>query len=348
MPNPTSIVNPSGGGIEMLLHYARKLGTDKVRREVFRVVYGRGQKPRSKPQIMQAASIPLSKSQQVQNALDHLSTHHLISRIKNEGEVRDGSRNLYGKLETIRAHRAEIQRFADDPKAAAKAALKGRGPVPLVTVSKTVSRRELKRHRKLVVLYMLANPDPGPDPSKHIRPEAEARLVQEAVRASKFRDSVDIQVRVAADLSTMLDGINDHSPQIVHFSGHSGAGSLVVDSGSVATPAKQTLSYDLFAKALDATDRKPSIVVLNSCLSAVARKEVLKSAKAMIGMVESISDIAAAAFAQQFYAALASGQSLDSSFKQGLVAVEAVSLSEKTTPQLFARDGVDPSKVILT
>lgn len=348
MPNPTPIVNPSGGGIEILLHYARKLGTEKIRRNVFRVVYGRGQKPKSKPQIMEAAGIPSSKRQQVQNALNHLSTHHLISRVKNEGEVKDGSRNLYGKLETIRAHRSEIERYADDPKAAAKAASKARGAVPVVTVSKTVSRGELKKHKKLVVLYMLANPDPGPDTSKHIRPEAEARLVQEAVRASKFRDSVDIQIRVAADLSTMLDGINDHSPQIVHFSGHSGTKSLVVDSGSVAAPSKQMLSYDLFAKALDATDNKPSIVVLNSCLSAAARKEVLKSAKALIGMVDTISDIAAAAFAQQFYAALASGQSLESSFKQGLIAVEAVSLLEKATPQLFTRDGVDPSKVILT
>jgi hypothetical protein len=217
-----------------------------------------------------------------------------------------------------------------------------------MAVTRTITKRELKKHKKLVVLYMLANPDPGPDTTKHIRPDAEARMVQESVRASRFRDSVDIQIRTAADLSTMLDGLNDYSPQIVHFSGHSNTTSLAVDSGSISAPAKKALSYELFAKALDAIDRKPTIVVLNSCLSAAARKEVLKSAQAMIGMGDSISDIAAAAFAQQFYAALASGQSLQSSFKQGVVAVEAVSLSEKGTPQLFVRDGLNPSAVILT
>jgi hypothetical protein len=207
---------------------------------------------------------------------------------------------------------------------------------------------DLKKRKKLSVLYMLANPDPGPDTSKHIRPEAEARMVQEAVRGSKFRESVDIQTRLAANLSTMLDGLNDLSPQIVHFSGHSNSNALAVDSGAVVGPAKQSLSYDLLSKALAAMDQKPAVVVLNSCLSAGARKGVLNSSQALVGMVDTISDIAAAAFSQQFYAALASGQSLMSAFNQGVVAVEAVSLSESATPQLFVRDGVDATKLILT
>lgn len=166
-------------------------------------------------------------------------------------------------------------------------------------------------------------------------------------RGSKVRDSVDIQIRVAANLSTMLDGLNDLSPQIVHFSGHSNSNALAVDSGAVSGPAKQRLSYDFLARALDATDQEPIVVVLNSCLGAGARKAVLNSVQALVGMAE-ISDIAAAAFAQQFYAALASGQSLMSAFKQGTVAVEAVSRSEKSTPQLFLRDGVDVTNLILT
>lgn len=173
-------------------------------------------------------------------------------------------------------------------------------------------------------------------------------MVQEAVRGSKFRDNVDIQLRVAADLPTILNGLNDLSPLIVHFSGHGNTTALTVDSGVVTGPAKQSLSYQMLANALEATDQKPKIVVLNSCLSAAARKQVLKSAHAMVGMADSISDIAAAAFAQQFYAALSSGQSLESAFKQGVIAVEAASLTEKATPQLFLRDGTDASKLVLT
>jgi hypothetical protein len=347
MNSQAPVINVSGDYEETILRLAKHLGRDKNRRAVFDLIYGRGSKPRSKKQIAEALG-KSGSAQVIQNALDELAKHHLIVRAENKGLVKDGSRWVYGKESSVRANRDEIVKYADDPKAAAKVATRRQPIVATVITTKRVTKRELRKHKKLVVLYMIANPDPGPDPAKHIRPEAEARMVQEAVRGSRFSESVDIQIRVAADLSTMLNGLNDYAPQIVHFSGHSNTKSLAVDTGTVSGPAKQSLSYGLFAKALDATDHKPTVVVLNSCLSAAARKEVLESVHALIGMVDTISDLAAAAFAQQFYAALASGQSLESSFKQGLVSVEAVSLAEKATPELFLRDGVDASKVVLT
>jgi hypothetical protein len=50
--------------------------------------------------------------------------------------------------------------------------------------------------------------------------------------------------------------------------------------------------------------------------------------------------LAATAFAAQFYAAVAAGQSLKAAFDQGLVAIEAVSLKKGKTPQLILADGV--------
>lgn len=347
MNSQAAVINASGDYEETVLRLAKHLGRDKNRRAVFNLIYGRGSKPRSKKQVAEALG-RTGNTQVIQNALDELARHHLIVRIDSKGVVKDGSRWVYGKDAFVRANRDKIIRYADDPKSAAKVATKRQPIVSVSAISKQVTRRELRKHKKLVVLYMLANADPGPDPSKHIRPEAEARMVEEAVRGSRFSDSIDIQLRVAANLTTMLNGLNDLSPQIVHFSGHSNTKSLAVDSGAITGPARQALSYDLFAKALDATDHKPTVVVLNSCLSAAARKEVLGSAQALIGMTDTISDIAAAAFAQQFYAALASRQSLESAFKQGVVAVEAVSLTEKATPQLFLRDNVDASKLVLT
>ena len=194
---------------------------------------------------------------------------------------------------------------------------------------------------------MFANPDPGPDPRKHIRPEAEVRLVQQEVRGSKFRDNVDIQVRPAADFKTVLRGLNDHAPNIVHFSGHSNDAELVTDKGTVAAPASSYLTYEVLSRALNAVDTAPKVAVLNSCWSAGGRKQLLKSVDVLIGMADSISDGAAAAFAQFFYAAVASGQSLDSAFKQGVAAIEASSISEKNTPKMFYRIGIEPKDVVL-
>jgi len=60
-----------------------------------------------------------------------------------------------------------------------------------------------------------------------------------------------------------------------------------------------------------------------------------------------VSDVAAVAFATKFYGAIASGQSLQSAFEQGRVAVEAVSLAEGTTPELICAIGVNPRTLFL-
>ena len=98
---------------------------------------------------------------------------------------------------------------------------------------------------------------------------------------------------------------------------------------------------------MSATDSKPQVVVLNACESAAARKPFLKLGLIVISMKRSISDAAAAAFAVQFYGAIASGQSIKSAFGQGKIAVEAVSIGEADTPQLFHPSNVDPGKIIL-
>jgi len=99
------------------------------------------------------------------------------------------------------------------------------------------------------------------------------------------------------------------------------------------------------AGLMGATDSPPRVIVLNSCESSAARKMVLTVAKVVVSMSVSITDVAATAFAQQFYAALASGQSIKKAFEQGKIAVEAVSLSEANTPELFAQAGVNPANV---
>ena len=108
------------------------------------------------------------------------------------------------------------------------------------------------------------------------------------------------------------------------------------------------VSFELLAKALEATDSPPDIIVLNSCKSAGAQKALLSPAKAIIVMRDSITDLAATNFAVAFYAAIAAGQSLKSAFAQGTVAIEYASLHEAGTPDLLVATGVDPSKMVFS
>ncbi|MGY3487351.1 hypothetical protein ACVW1C_005234 [Bradyrhizobium sp. USDA 4011] len=339
----TSIVNLSGDHEETVERLAKHLGTDKLRRKLFDAVYGRGSLPRSKKQIMEMAGIPPAAAQQAQNQIDHLAKHHLIVRQDNDGLVKDGSRYLYRKDESVRAVRKEIVRYADDRGSRERLPTKRRPVVTAIASVRSIRRQVLRKKKRLSVLYLTADPNKA----HSLRVDAEVRKVKEAIRASEYRDNVIVEYSPAAGLKTLLNGLNDFRPQIIHFSGHGSAGGIAMDNGRVGAKADESISFSLLAKALAATDNPPQIVVLNSCDSSGARRALLKLGLIVVSMRTSISDLAAITFAPRFYAAIASGQSIRSAFSQGAVAVEAASITEADTPQLFHPKDINPGKVIL-
>ncbi|MGA8492206.1 MAG: CHAT domain-containing protein [Terriglobales bacterium] len=291
--------------------------------------------------MVAATNLKSSDGQQAQNELDHLARYGLIRRIKNEGNVAvdDRSRWLYLKDENVRAHRGEILRYADNPGEAKEVPTKRR---PQGSTTVAVTRHFLKKRKHLDVLYLTANP------RGDLRVEAEVHRVQQEVRGSKLRDNIDVHYQPAADLDSLIQGLNDHVPAIVHFSGHGNESGVGTDDAKSAHPAGKLVSFELLAKAIAATDTPPQIIVLNSCKSAGAKKSFFPPAKAIVAMGDSIGDLAAIAFAAKFYAAIAAGQSLHSAFAQGKVAVEAASIDEADTPELLLAQNVNPKKIFLT
>jgi hypothetical protein len=339
MADRTPVVDWSGNYEENCLQLATHLGKSKIRRKLFDAIYGRVSRPRSRKQMVAATNLKSSDGQQAQNELDHLARYGLIRRIKNEGNVAvdDGSRWLYLKDENVRAHRGKILRYANNPGQAKKVPTKRRPQG-----SATVVRRSLKNRKHLDVLYLTANPHGD------LRVEAEVNQVQQEVRGSKFRDNIDVHYRPAANLNSLIQGLNDHAPAIIHFSGHGNESGVGTDDAKSVSPAGKLVSFELLAKAIAATDTPPQVIVLNSCKSAGAKKSFFPPAKAIVAMGDSIGDLAAIAFAAKFYAAIAAGQSLHSAFAQGKVAVEAVSIDEADTPELVLAENVNPKKIILT
>jgi hypothetical protein len=338
----TAVVDWSGNYEENCIQLGKHLGRNKIRRQLFNAIYGRGSKPRSKKQLMAAIKIKASHSQQVQNQLDFLARYGLILRDKNDDIVNDGSHYVYSKEPNVRAHREKIVKHADKPELAKNTPTK-RNPIVKVVSVKTVTRSLLRRKRPLNVLYSTASPNRN----SPLRVDVEMRQVQEVVRASPLRDNISLQYRPAANLKSIMDGLNDLTPGIVHFSGHGYSGGIAMDNAKVSRPAEKIVSFDLLSEAIAAVDTPPQIIVLNSCHSAGAKRAFLPPAKAVIAMGDSISDIAATAFAAQFYAAIAAGQSLKSAFNQGVVAIKAVSINEAKTPQLILADGVNAAQLIL-
>ena len=342
-----AVVDWSGNYEENCIQLGKHLGVNKIRRKLFDAIYGRGSKPRSKKQLMVATKIKTADGQQAQNQLDHLVRYGLILRDDNEGGVRDGSRYVYSKEPNVRAHRKRIVQHADSPSLAKKVATKRnpvvRGVANIVVKRVNLTKRELKKRSHVDVLYLMANPI-----RRHsLRVDAEVSKVTEEIRRSQYRDNITLHQSPAANLDAIIRGLNDHRPRIVHFSGHGNSRGLATDGGGVKRVKMNFVSFDLLGRAFAATDKPPEVVVLNACQSAGARKALLSTAKAIVVMQESVSDIAAVAFATKFYGAIASGQSLQSAFDQGCVAVEAVSLDEAGTPTLLTADGVNARKIFL-
>jgi hypothetical protein len=342
MSHRTPIVNWAGDYEETCLQLGKHLGTNKIRRKLFNAIYGRTSRPRSKKQMILATGLKASDSQQAQNELDYLWRYGLIARNKNDGSVKDGSRYLYQKDDNVRAHRDRIIRHADNPRDAKKVPTKRR---PVFNGTNVIIRRQaLKKRKRLDVLYLTANPDKN----SSLRVDVEVRQVQAAVRGSKLRDNIELHYRPAADLDSIIEGLNDHSPKIVHFSGHGYAGGIALDHPKVERVSGRVITFNLLAKALGGVDAPPDVIVLNACESAGARKAFFPPAKAIIVMRNSVSDLAATAFSAKFYAAIAAGQSLKSAFTQGQVAIAAVSIDEAATPELMVAVGVNPAKLVLT
>ncbi|QNN54693.1 CHAT domain-containing protein [Nocardioides mesophilus] len=210
---------------------------------------------------------------------------------------------------------------------------------------------------KLRVLYLTANPQAieetvtDPDGTVHeygtwLRVDQEVRQVKQSIRGSRYRDLVMIEHAPAARVADLIDGLNDHRPHIVHFSGHANSFELLMEN-EAGDEDGDDVEFALLARILAATDEAPRLVVLNACESLDGADDLLRTAPVVIGMSDSIGDTAAIVFAATFYSAIASAQSVQSAVEQGRVKMAAASLGDSELPVIRCRDDVDPTKVVL-
>ncbi|MDO7868182.1 CHAT domain-containing protein [Nocardioides jiangxiensis] len=219
------------------------------------------------------------------------------------------------------------------------------------------------RPEPLRVLYLTANPDATETTMTNsdgsviqqgvwLRVDQEVRQVKQGLRGTKYRDLVIVEHAPAATFTDLVEGLNDHRPHIVHFSGHADTLGVWMEN-EAGDIAGQDIDFGLLARLLGATDEPPRLVVLNACESIAGADELLQTVPVVIGMSDTIDDTAAIVFARSFYAALASAQSVASAVEQAKVQMLAASLidpeqiDDSELPVLRARDDVDPRALIL-
>lgn len=200
--------------------------------------------------------------------------------------------------------------------------------------------RDIVKREKVTVLFLAAHPVT----TARLAIDEEMREIMQKVRASKYRDVLEFRTFWAARPDDVLQQLNEHQPQVVHYSGHGSAhGLYFVGADGLPHPIPAVVLKRVFA-TMKGNIR---VIILNACSSREQAQALVEVIDCVIGMKEEIHDVAAATFASSFYRAIGFGSSIQKAFDQGIAALLLEGIPEESIPELLVKEGVDATKIAL-
>jgi hypothetical protein len=198
-----------------------------------------------------------------------------------------------------------------------------------------------KLPEKIKVLFFAANPRD----QEQLRLDEEVRSIEQKIRESEFRDSVELRSRWAVRTGDLLQALNELKPHIVHFSGHGSR----TDELIFLTEAGDSkyVTEEAMAASIATVADHVRVVFFNTCYSRAQAQAAAQHVDVAIGMNDSISDDAARVFAAQFYSAIGFGYSIQRAFDQAKAQLMLESIPEEDIPELFVREGLSADEVVL-
>lgn len=196
---------------------------------------------------------------------------------------------------------------------------------------------------KIKVLVLAANP--VDEDNERLALDEEIRNIREKIRASDYRDSLELVPWLATRPGDLLEALNEVKPHVVHFAGHGDERGrvLLVDESGKSKPLSGFQLAPLFAVVRD----NLRLVFLNLCHSHSLARALTADIDFAIGMRGKMGDEAARIFAGGFYRAIGFGRSVQAAFDEGVAALTVEGALQGHVPQLFSRAGIDPSSVRL-
>ena len=181
-----------------------------------------------------------------------------------------------------------------------------------------------------------------PTETQRARLDAEVRDIKEGLQRSRHRDQLLLETRWAVTARDMQRAMLEAKPNIVHFSGHSGADitpeiAALVEQGGLS----HLLDGESLASFFELFVGQVNCVFLNGCHSADEAAEIAQHIDYVIGMNDDIQDQAAIEFAVGFYDALGAGESIEFAFKLGLNAIRLAGLTGHEIPVLQRKAALD-------
>ncbi len=136
---------------------------------------------------------------------------------------------------------------------------------------------------KVKILVFSANPRS----TDRLSLDEEIRAIEEKIRSSAHRDSIEIACYWATRPDDLLQGLNEHNPQIIHFSGHgSRAGIILNDAQGQPKPVNE----DALASLFKIFTGNLQVVLLNSCYSETQAQAIVEHVPCAVGLSDAIDE----------------------------------------------------------
>lgn len=163
---------------------------------------------------------------------------------------------------------------------------------------------------KIKVLVVFANPRN----TNPLRLGTEDRAIQQAIRRSRYRDTIEITKCHAATIHDIRQSLLDEIFQIVHISGHGIHQGLVLedDLGNEKIIPQKALAdlFKVYSPPLQC-------VILNACYTISQGKLISFGVPFTIAMEGPIDDEGAIEFSRGFYDAIGAGRAIDFAYGEG-------------------------------
>lgn len=199
----------------------------------------------------------------------------------------------------------------------------------------------VRKMNKVKVLFVASDPFR----QKPLDLAEEIREITTKIRASEYRDVLQLLPAFAARPDDLLQLLNEHRPQIVHFSSHGTKSEELVMQGEGGQP--KAVSKQALKRLFRTMKGNIRLVLLNSCYSETQAEAITEEIDCTIGMNRAISDRAAIVLAGAFYRAIGFGESVQMAFEQAMTALMLEGIPEEDTAILKCGPGIDANQIVL-
>lgn len=185
----------------------------------------------------------------------------------------------------------------------------------------------------------------NPLETSRLQLDREFKAISEALTRPGAQVRFQIDQRWAASYQDLQDGLLQHRPEILHWSGHGRRAGLPVLEDDVETrdlvraqavSQGEDRSIASLSRLFAAARGRLRCVVLNTCHSKAVATAIAEHIDCVIGMAAAIQDPTAIRFSWSFYHALALGSSVKIAFELASAQIGLDGLGEDLLPNLVA------------